>query len=180
MRLSLSTSYWPLAWPPPQPARLAVHERTSTLTLPVRPAGRPEDTPADPFGEPEGTPPISTTALTPPEERWEVRRDLIGYKAELDIVKDRGVTRFDEIGLDVGRRARERYTAVADDFTSVSGESTWTMSFRRADWDVRVVTHTRLTCDERDFHVDATLDGYEGGRRVFSRTWNETVPRDLL
>ena len=54
------------------------------------------------------------------------------------------------------------------------------MRFRRDDWDVRVVTHTRLSCDEHDFFVDATLDGYEGDSRVFSRTWNETVPRDLL
>jgi putative CocE/NonD family hydrolase len=180
IRLSLSTSYWPLAWPPPKPARLNIHQRSSTLTLPVRPADGPDDARADPFGEPEGTPPIRTVALTPPEERWEVKRDLIGYNAELDIVKDRGMMRLEEIGLDVGRRAEERYTAVADDFTSVGGESTWTMTFRRDDWDVRVVTHTRLTCDEHDFFVDATLDGYEGGRRVFSRTWNETVPRDLL
>jgi putative CocE/NonD family hydrolase len=180
IRLSLSTSYWPLAWPPPKPAGLSVHEYSSTLTLPVRPPDAPEDTPADPFGEPEGTPPITTTRLSPPEQRWEVRRDLVGYNAELDIVKDQGLVRFDDIGLDVGRRAHERYAAVADDFTSVSGETTWTMRFRRDDWDVKVVTHTRLTCDDRDFFVDATLDGYEGDRRVFSRTWNETVPRDLL
>ncbi|MFF8882994.1 CocE/NonD family hydrolase [Streptomyces flaveolus] len=180
IRLSLSTSYWPLAWPPPRPARLSVYENSSTLTLPVRPADRPDDAPADPFDEPEGTPPLTTTQLTPPEARWDVKRDLIGYNAELDIVKDGGTVRFDEIGLEVGRRAHERYAAVADDFTSVSGESTWTMRFRRDDWDVHVVTHTRLTCDEEDFFVDATLDGWEGGRRVFSRTWNERVPRDLL
>jgi hypothetical protein len=180
IRLSLSTSYWPLAWPPPRPARLSVYENSSTLTLPVRPADRPDDAPADPFDEPEGTPPLTTRQLTPPEARWDVKRDLIGYNAELDIVKDGGTVRFDEIGLEVGRRAHERYAAVADDFTSVSGESTWTMRFRRDDWDVRVVTHTRLTCDEEDFFVDATLDGWEGGRRVFSRTWNERVPRDLL
>ncbi|MYR46032.1 CocE/NonD family hydrolase [Streptomyces sp. SID5910] len=180
IRLSLSTSYWPLAWPAPEPARLSVYEHSSTLTLPVRPPDRPDDTPADPFDEPEGTPPLTTTRLTRPEERWDVKRDLIGYNAELDIVKDGGTVRFDEIGLEVGRRAHERYAAVADDFTSVSGESTWTMRFRRDDWDVRVVTHTRLTCDKEDFLVDATLDGWEGGRRVFSRTWNERVPRDLL
>ncbi|MFF7826802.1 CocE/NonD family hydrolase [Streptomyces rochei] len=180
IRLSLSTSYWPLAWPPPKPAMLSLREGSSTLTLPVRPPETADDSPAVPFGEPEGTPPLSTTTLTPPEERWDVKRDLVGYHAELETVKDRGTVRFDEIGLDVGRRAYERYASVADDFTSVSGESTWTMNFRRDAWDVRVVTHTRLTCDEERFFVDATLDGYEGGRRVFSRTWNETVPRDLL
>jgi uncharacterized protein len=28
--------------------------------------------------------------------------------------------------------------------------------------------------------LDATLDGYEGEGRVFSRTWNERLPRDHL
>ncbi|MEU9187162.1 CocE/NonD family hydrolase [Streptomyces sp. NPDC048484] len=180
VRLSLSTSYWPLAWPPPEPALLSVYEGSSTLTLPVRPTDEPDEIAVNPFEEPEGTPPVSTTRLTAPEGRWEVKRDMVGYRAELEIVKDQGLVHFDEIDLDVGRRAYERYTAVADDFTSVTGESAWTMRFSRDDWDVRVETRTRLSCDERDFFVDATLDGYEGERRVFSRTWNETVPRDLL
>ncbi|MBB4716893.1 putative CocE/NonD family hydrolase [Streptomyces luteogriseus] len=180
IRLSLSTSYWPLAWPAPKPALLSVHEHSSTLTLPVRPLDEPDEVPSSPFGEPEGTPPLAMTQVTPPEERWDVKRDLIDYRSELDIVKDRGTVRFEDIGLEAGRRAHERYTVVADDFTSVGGETTWTMRFRRDDWDVKVVTHTRLTCDETDFFVDATLDAYEADRRVFSRTWNETVPRDLL
>ncbi len=41
IRLSLSTSYWPLAWPPPKPAMLSLREGSSTLTLPVRPRRRP-------------------------------------------------------------------------------------------------------------------------------------------
>ncbi|MFF9896571.1 CocE/NonD family hydrolase [Streptomyces longispororuber] len=179
IRLSLSTSYWPLAWPPPRPVLLTVHEG-SALTLPVRPAGLPDDLPQEPFGEPEGTRPLTSTQLTAPEQRWRVTRDLVDYAAELEIVKDRGLVRIDDIGLDVGRRAYERYTSTADDFTSASGESAWTMSFRRDDWDVRVETRTVLSCDETDFRVDATLDGYENGKRVFSRTWNETVPRDWL
>ncbi|WP_432117515.1 CocE/NonD family hydrolase [Streptomyces sp. bgisy032] len=180
VRLSLSTSYWPLAWPPPRPALLSVHEHSSALTLPVRPVAEPDEVTSSPFGEPEGTPPLATTQLTPPEERWEVKRDLVDYRAELDIVKDRGTVRFEDTGIEAGRRAHERYTAVADDFTSAAGESTWTMRFQRDDWDVKVVTHTRLSCDETDFFVDATLDAYEDDRRVFSRTWNEKVPRDLL
>ncbi|MET9762796.1 CocE/NonD family hydrolase [Streptomyces sp. NPDC006372] len=180
IRLSLSTSYWPLAWPPPKPALLSVHEHSSTLTLPVRPVEEPDEVPASPFGEPEGTPPLVTSRVTPPESRWEVKRDLVGYQAELDIVKDRGTVRLEDIALETGLRAHERYTAVADDFTSAAGESTWTMTFQRDEWDVRVVTQTRLRCDETDFFVDATLDAYEAGRRVFSRTWNEEVPRDLL
>lgn len=182
IRLSLSTSYWPLAWPPPRPVLLGVHEGTSTLALPVRPVQDHDATPseADPFGPPEGTPALPTTQVTPPEQRWEVRRELVTYGSALEIVKDAGTVRFDDIDLEVGRRAVERYGVVADDFTSATGESTWTMRFHRDDWDTKIVTHTELSCDEQDFHVSATLDAYEGRRRVFSRTWNESVPRDLL
>ncbi|MDJ0467060.1 CocE/NonD family hydrolase [Streptomyces sp. H27-C3] len=180
IRLSLSTSYWPLAWPPPRPVVLSVHEGPSSLTLPVRPAAEPDGLPQQPFGEPEGTQPLINTQLVAPEGSWEVRRDLVKYKSVLEIVKDRGVVRHEDIGLDVGLRAYERYDAVADDFTSVSGESAWTMRFRRDAWNVRVETRTVLRCSETEFFVDATLDGYEGQHRVFSRTWNETLPRDGL
>ncbi|WNI26658.1 CocE/NonD family hydrolase [Streptomyces sp. ITFR-16] len=177
IRLSLSTSYWPLVWPSPAPAALSVHETGSSLTLPVRPAGAPDSVPAAPFGEPEGCAPPPVTQLTEPEQAWTVSRNLVDYHSTLDIVKDRGLQRYEENGIEVGLRACEKYTSVADDFGSVTGESAWTMRFRRPAWDVRVETRTVLTSDETDFHVDATLDGYEDGRRVFSRTWNESVPR---
>ena len=37
VRVSVSTSYWPLAWPSPQPVRLTVFTGASRLLLPVRP-----------------------------------------------------------------------------------------------------------------------------------------------
>ncbi|MET8678975.1 CocE/NonD family hydrolase [Streptomyces sp. NPDC004647] len=178
MRLSLSTSYWPLAWPPPKPVLLSVYSGSSTLTLPVRPVAESDENNGRPFGEPEGAEPIPTTRVTPPDQRWTVSRDLIGYNSALEIVKDAGTVHFDGIDLDVGRRAYERYDSVADDFASVRGESTWTMTFSRADWDVRTVTSTVLRSTETEFLLHATLDGYDGSQRVFSRNWNETIPRD--
>ncbi|MGP3977049.1 CocE/NonD family hydrolase [Streptomyces sp. 8N114] len=180
IRLSLSTSYWPLAWPPPRPSLLSVYENSSILTLPVRTPQEEGEAPRGLFGEPEGAPPLATSTLRSPEERWDVKRDLIGYHQELEIVKDRGMERLDHIGLEVGRRAYERYTAIADDFTSVAGESVWTMTFRRDGWETQTATRTVLTCTESAFHIHATLDAYESGNRVFSRTWNEAVPRDCL
>ncbi|MFC9243991.1 CocE/NonD family hydrolase [Streptomyces sp. NPDC057136] len=177
IRLSLSTSYWPLVWPAPAPALLSVHETGSSLTLPIRPTDAPHDASSTPFGEPEGCTPADVTQLTEPEQAWTVSRNLVDYHSSLDIVKDRGLQRYEENGIEVGLRAVEKYTSIADDFGSVSGESAWTLRFRRPAWDIRVETRTTLTSDENEFHVDATLDGYEGGRRVFSRTWNESVPR---
>ncbi|MBV7671781.1 CocE/NonD family hydrolase [Streptomyces halstedii] len=180
VRLSLSTSYWPLVWPAPEPVLLTVYEEGSTLTLPVRPADGPGDTALPAFGEPEGCEPPEVTRLGEPEQRWTVSRDLVDYRSVLDIVKDRGLQRYEDNGIETGLRAREQYSWVGEDFGSVRGESAWEMRFRRPGWDIRVETRTVLTCDTDTFRVDATLDGYEDGRRVFSRTWNERIPREHL
>jgi predicted acyl esterase len=180
IRLSLSTSYWPLAWPPPEPVRLSVHTGTSELELPVRPVAVADEVTLRPFDEPEGTRPLATKRLTPDEYRWDVTRDLIDYRSALDIVKDTGTVRFEDTGMEIGKRVTERYGWIADDFGSVRGETTWTMTFGRGDWSVRVVTHQVLTCTATEFHLHARLDAFEGERRVTSRNWDLTFPRDLV
>ncbi|MEV0558365.1 MULTISPECIES: hypothetical protein [unclassified Streptomyces] len=55
---------------------------------------------------------------------------------------------------------------MADDFTSTTGESTWTMRFHRGHRDTEIVTRTELTCDEQEFHVSSTLDAFWRRRRV--------------
>ncbi len=180
IRLSLSTSYWPLAWPPPAPVQLSVYTGTSTLVLPVRATAEPGEVPVRPFDEPEGAPPIATTQVLPGEYRWTVCRDLVDYIAGLEVVKDLGVVRFDDIDLDVVRRAYERYSWVADDFESAKGEAQWTMTFSRGDWSTRTVTRTVLSCTSTEFLLHAQLDGYEGERHAFSRNWHYTIPRDHM
>ncbi|PRX45942.1 hypothetical protein B0I33_10888 [Prauserella shujinwangii] len=177
IRLAISTSYWPLAWPPPEPVRLSVFTGASTLTLPVR-ATDTEDAPMTPFGEPEGAPPIETTQVEPGRQKWTVSRDLVDYHSALEVVKDLGVIRFEDIELDVRRCAYENYEWVGDDFSSVRGHVDWTMRFVRGDWDVETKTHTTLTCTPTEFRVHARLDAFEGGQRVVSRNWHTTVPRD--
>jgi hypothetical protein len=180
IRLSLSTSYWPLAWPPPEPVRLSVHTRGSTLELPVRPTAVSDEITLRPFDEPEGTRPLTTTRLTAAEYRWDVTRDLIDYRSALDIVKDGGTLRFEDTGMEIGKRVLERYGSTADDFGSVHGETTWTMTFGRRDWAVRVVTFQELTCTPTEFRLHARLDAFEGKRRVASRNWEYAFPRDLV
>ncbi|KOX12441.1 CocE/NonD family hydrolase [Nocardiopsis sp. NRRL B-16309] len=180
IRLSLSTSYWPLAWPPPRKVLMTVHPEGSALTLPVRPVPADEDPAPRPFGEPEATPEIAHERREPPEHRWTVHRDLVDTRSSLEIVKDGGIMHFEDVDLDVGRRAYEDYDSVADDFTSPRGRSSWTMRFARGEWRTRTETHASLRCTEDEFRVYATLDAYEGDERIFSREWTESVPRDLM
>jgi putative CocE/NonD family hydrolase len=178
LRVALSTSYWPLAWPPPKTVRLTVHPRTSSLVLPVRPTREPDELPTPAFPEAEGAPPLRSTQVRPGEHRWTVSRDLVEYEAALEVVKDLGVVHLEDIDLEITRRAYERYSWTGDDFGSVRGDIEWVMGFRRGDWSVRTVTRTVLTSDASRFFLHARLDAYEGNLRVAARNWQRVIPRD--
>ncbi|WP_293695836.1 CocE/NonD family hydrolase [uncultured Agrococcus sp.] len=181
LRLSISTSYWPVVWPSPQPVQLTVYPEHSTLVLPVRPTDirdRGDRVPS--FGEPEGAPPVETVQVQSGEQDWSVHRNMVDLSGSLRVVKDLGEIYFPDIDLSVVRRTYENYSYTADDCNSVRGETDWTMGFSRGDWDVRTATKTVLTSTPSDFHLYAELDAFEGEERVASMNWSTTIPRDFI
>jgi hypothetical protein len=179
LRLSISTSYWPLAWPPPKPVQLTIYSGTSSLTLPVRPP-RANDKKLRPFADPEGAEPLNAVLVGPREEEWRVIRDLRRDVSTLEVVLDTGTTRYEDIDLEIGSRTVEIYSYRADDYDSLSGETRWERKFSRGDWLVRTTTRTLLTSNETCFHLRADLDAYEGTSRVYSRSWHTVIPRRLV
>ena len=179
VRLSISSVYWPLAWTPPEDARLTLWTRASRLNLPVRPP-RASDEDLPDFGDPVTAPPPETTTLAAPEHTWRVSHDLASQVSSLEVTDDRGRMRFDDIDLTVTARAREVYSAKGDDFASARGETEWHRSLSRGSWSVSSRTRTVLRADGDNFHIDAELDAYEGDVRQFSRSWSQTIPRDLV
>lgn len=181
LRVSVSSSYWPLVWPSPEPVRLSIDPGASALQLPVRPLSVDDDAALTPtFGEPEGAPPLETQQIQPGEHDWEIKRNLVGMTGALEVVKDLGVVRLEDIDLDLTRRAYERFSFSDGEFNSVRGETEWTMGFDRGDWSVRTRTKTVLTSTPTDFRVYAELDGFEGETRIVSKTWDTTIPRDFV
>ncbi len=183
LRISISTSYWPLAWPPPEPVRLNVFTENCHLTLPERPP-RQSDEELLPFEEPEATHPAPISTLVAPDNNWFVHRDLAADRSTLEVIDDRGSMRLDHIDLEVRSRAVEHYSSTADDFGTPRAETVWERSLVRGDWRIRTVTRTVLTSSASEFLLHATLDAYEmtgaGEKRVCSINWDEAIPRQLV
>jgi predicted acyl esterase len=180
IRLALSTAYWPIAWPSPEPATLTVFTAGSRLSLPAR-APRPEEERAlRPFPAAEAAPPEARTVLRPGGfERifsYDVATDTMTYTS----IADSGAQRIEAIGLELEEIARKVYRIRSDDPLSADNVIHWTTRRGRDDWQVRVETRTRMRATREDFLIDAELDAYEGERRAFSRNWHSKIPRDLV
>lgn len=180
IRLSISTVYWPLAWPAPRPVRMTLISGESAIRLPVREPRPGEEAALRVFEAPETGPALARTLLQPSQEEWTVIRDLANDCTTLQVMNDVGRYRIDAIDLEISSKVTERYSHVNGDYNSLTGWCEWERSFRRGDWRVSTITRTRMTSDEGHFRIRAMLDAFEGDSRVFSRTWDRTIARDLL
>ncbi|WP_052384098.1 CocE/NonD family hydrolase [Litchfieldella xinjiangensis] len=179
LRVSVSTSYWPLAWLPPEPVQVNIYPEKSALHLPVR-SPREDDVSLPDFGAPECAEPLKTTSLAPSEHNWLLHRDLASKESVMEVVNDQGNFRIDDIGTEIHRSNREWYSVVDDEFTSARGETYTERVFKRDDWNVEIYTRTVLTCDSEQFHIHAQLDAYEDDYRVYSQNWERSIPRDNI
>ncbi len=69
LRIAISTTYWPLMWPSPEPVSLRVVTGESAVEVPVRPAAATDEAPH--FPQAVGAPPLAQEELRPPSNRRE-------------------------------------------------------------------------------------------------------------
>ena len=178
LRLSISSSYWPLAWPSPEPARLTIYPSGCNLNLPVREPNE-KDHHLRNLGTPSETPCHPTTLLVPAHREWEVKHNLANNYVSLHVTNNDPQYRLDDIDWTIRKDVTERYSYQHDKYDTLKGEVKSQRAFQRGDWKATTITHTILTSTRTHFRIRATLDAYEEDTRVFSKTWDEAIPRDL-
>jgi hypothetical protein len=176
IRVAVSTTYWPLIWPSPEPVTLALVAGKSVLELPVRPPRREDRTPPR-FKQAEAAPGFTKTALEPGGRNRVIRSDLGKRETVVEVTDFSGRNRYDDIDLIAEARSTERYRIVEDEPLSCTAEVTWTWGFERGDWRIRTESRTHVSCTKKDFVIRARLEAYEGEARVFERDFEEKVPR---
>lgn len=184
LRVAISTSYWPLAWPAPAPATLTVHTGASSLDLPLR-ESRSEDEALCPFGPPDAGLELETSVLRPAQYMRTMERDLATRTTTHRVVSegesfDGARNRIDAIDLDVGYRIEQTFRGTdgvpSDTKTEIDQES----FLSREGWEARLRLRTQLTCTPEAFRVRADLTAREGDDTRRERGWDETIPRDLV
>tara|TARA_B100001123_G_scaffold147475_2_gene170858 strand:+ start:22 stop:2046 length:2025 start_codon:yes stop_codon:yes gene_type:complete len=180
IRLSISTSYWPMIWPSPQPVALTLFTGSSKLILPFR-QRQLSDHQIKSFSEPESARPIDHTVYSPYARSRKVERDFESGMTRVHAIKDRGSIHLHGANLTYSGKGEETHQIRDGDPLSHQIEMAYTITLEREDpkWQIRTVTHTLVTATESDFLVTASLNAYEGDDQVFSKSWDTKIARDF-
>lgn len=174
LRLSLSTTYWPMIWPSAAPLTVQLTPEGCALDVPVRPA---IDEPAPQFAPPEQRRHGQSTPLRP-EGFQRLEQQLDDGVQRLTLVTDGGLVRHESTGVETGRVITETWDIRDDDPLSARHETQWRFTIGRGDWQTRTETHCVMTCDATHFHITARLEAFEGEVRLIERSWRFCTPRD--
>ena len=178
LRVSISTSYWPLIWPAPEPVTLTVHTGSSFIDIPVRQPRRAEKAPV--FAPAEAAPPVQLRVLEPAWNKREVTIDQRTGERRMAIVDDFGRSTIAEHGLTTWGRGRENYSILPDDPLSARQDCHWSMETSRGDWNVRTETYSSLRATKTHWLVSGRLEAYEGNTQVFAKDWSQKIKRKLV
>lgn len=179
LRISISTSYWPLSWPSPEPSRLTIYPSESRLVLPKRTVGK-RDTSKKALEKPGKLEELDTTLMVPEKREWIVQRNLATNEVLLKIENHDAQYRINHINTVLRKDASEKYYYSNNKYDTVRGEVKSVREFRRQGWNIKTITKTVLTSNRTHFIIRATLDAYHGDVRVFSRAYDENIPRDMV
>lgn len=177
LRLSVSTSYFPIAWPAPEPVTLSLDTAASRLVLPLR---KPSDDPAPrAFGPPKGAAPAEIERLAAASADWVVTENLASGETRVTVTDDEGRVRIKDSGMETGGCGVETYGFSGNDWRSFRGHVVWDLDMSRGDWRMSSRTETEMTATATHFIVKASLVAREGDAIAHEESWECEIPRDL-
>ena len=178
--LSLSSTYWPIAWPSPETVTLTIDTGATVLTLPVRPP-RAEDADLRAFDPPEAAPevPCIDHPVAPASPR-RITRDLLEGRITVDFPRWTYDHEFPDIGIRQRSDGFARYQITEGDPLSAEMSLAYRVDQIRRDGTFTHESRARMTCDATHFHLTAETVITENGSEIRRRNWKRAIPRDHI
>jgi hypothetical protein len=178
LRLSISTSYWPLVWPSPEVAMATIDLAKSSLELPVLASER--GLVEFKFKPAVHAPAAPMTVKRPGTQTRKVIEDIENQITTLSAHLDEGSYVIDDIGTEVSYAKAKDYAIGWENLDDARATVACTVHYRRKDWDARVETKVVLTSDKTHFHIEGTVRTFDDGKPFASRDFKQSIRRDNL
>ena len=177
LRLAVSTSYWPIAWPAPTNTCLTIYSDLSLLKLPVLGKNMSIEVMKEFTNNnlPEEDPTITIREFN------QNRQSSFDEKRGLNIMEikaDNGKIRIKESGMEMGSKSLHRFSISESDPLSACAEYEWEWEYGRGNWQTKTHTYTKITSDLNHFYLHAVLIAWEDNKQVFKKEWDEQFKRD--
>ena len=177
LRVAISTAYWPLIWPDPEPVTLTLTLGRSFLDLPVRAAS---DGPEPVFADVETAEPLALRNHRPQRHERRILRSLATGVTTMEMFDDFGEDEDMTHGLITGHIAREIYTIHPDDPTSATARMHWSQTLTRGEWNVRTEAVCDMRCDREYWYVEGEVEAFEDGLSLYAKSWKTRIPRRMV
>jgi len=178
VRLSVAGADWPLAWPPPRPATLTLYhdvDHPSQLLLPVISAQSPA-LPAPVFDPPEV--PAAPARSESGDRSYTVQHDMVDGTTTLS-TRVGSTTFLTEHELSMTETNAKDVSMREGDPLSCMVEMRRHMEWERTEWKIVIDSKIRLSCTTDMFIVQIDLKAQHNEAAVFTRCWEESIPRVL-
>jgi uncharacterized protein len=178
LRLAISPTYWPWAWPSPDSVVLSLYtSESSFFELPVWAGGSGAHEPPPHFFQPDEAPAPAHEASGHEDGSKEFRRDIASGRIDIVSGGSHDLKLFDS-GLEYSSTARTLHRIVESKPLSAFNSYEAEISISRAEWRTKVHTVSTMSSTADEFQLTNLVEGYEDGCRTFAKTWQRTIPRD--
>lgn len=175
LRLSISTSYWPLLWPQPDVAKVTV--TAGAIDLQIRPTAVEAEWV---FPEPDTDTPWQIEELRAPKQSQTTETDMNTGIITVHIDRDDGKRRDSDHGLISGSRSYEWWIIHPDDPLSAHAKTHWTQEMEREDIRLRTETTSEMWSDAANFYVKGRVMAYENDKLIYDRKVEDTILRNFI
>ena len=180
IRVAVSESLWPIAWPSPHPVSLEIIAGASSMTLPVRPRAAHEPS----FDVPLIRDRMRRRFAADPDIRARARVTVTGPDDAGRVTVHKRLRGAPETFADIGTTVTESSDRTISVTEGDPNSSVWQVEssthIERDDWNVTVVATAELTSTAEHFRLQESITATERGNTVFERSWDNTLPRDLM
>lgn len=178
LRLAVSTSYWPIAWPSPEPATITIDPARSAIHLPrlVSERGLAKVR----FKPVEKATPAPVTVSDPGAETRHLILDIEKQRMNFTIKRDDGSYVLDDIGTEIGLTKLKDFSVSRDGREAPKSRIVTTVHYRRGNWDARTEAELAMTSDKTHFHMEARVRASDHGKPFFERTFRRSFRRDCV
>lgn len=177
LRLAISTTYFPMVWPSPEPATITIDCANSELHLSMRPA-QGDDPKDSPFEPPQNGPSLPTKTLREAKTHNTLSTDLDTGVVTIRYDNDEGAYLNLNTRWCYGVHEIVSCSIHPEEPLSARVEQTFKKEYGLEKPNLCITGWLRMAASREHWHISAHIDAWEDGGKIFGRDYGWKIERD--